>query len=118
MATDENGQQGRVIKTWAPPVTGVRPADGSSQEMNILFRNLPKAITVQLQNRFDNRLGDLCELYLQLGQIPEAIFADPCTGATRREDISSARKYCIVFLKLNDSISDIMPNNIWYCSMQ
>ena len=58
-------------------------------EMEILFNNLPQAITDHLRRHFGSRLPDLCELYLQLGHVPEAIFADPCTGATCREEISN-----------------------------
>mmetsp|Transcript_25995 Transcript_25995/g.54886 ORF Transcript_25995/g.54886 Transcript_25995/m.54886 type:complete len:506 (-) Transcript_25995:365-1882(-) len=84
-----NGEQGRVIRTWVTPSGGVRPADGTAHEMKTLFEHLPPAITDQLQRRFASRLPDLCELYIQIGQIPECIFADPSTGATIREDISS-----------------------------
>ena len=81
---------GRVIRTWVPPPLGVRQADGTAQEIDILFQNLPKPIAAHLRRHFADRLPELCELYLQLGHVPEAIFADPCTGATVREDISNA----------------------------
>ena len=87
MATMNTASAGRVIRTWNPPPGGVRPADGTAQEMATLFQHLPKAISDHLQRHFAERL--LCELFLQMGQIPECIFADPSTGATLRVDISS-----------------------------
>ena len=86
---DTNRREGRVLRTWTPPPQGVRPADGTEQEMTILFQHLPTVIYEHLRTHFADRLADLCELYLQLGQIPELIFADPRTGATLREDISN-----------------------------
>jgi len=82
-------EEGRVIRTWNPPPLGVRPADGTGQEMKILFQNLPPIISEHLRGHFSGRLSDLNELYIQIGQIPECIFADPSTGATIREDISN-----------------------------
>ena len=58
--------------------------------MATLFQHLPESISAHLQRHFSERLGDLCELNLQMGQIPECIFADPSTGATIRVDISNA----------------------------
>ena len=112
--TASQPEVGRVTKTWSPPplvshlslfvfvhnnpyrnlhsllfLQGVRPAEGTVHEMEILFNNLPQAITDHLRRHFGSRLPDLCELYLQLGYVPEAIFADPCTGATCREEISN-----------------------------
>ena len=80
---------GRVIRIWNLPPLGVRPADGTAQEMKTLLQNLPPVISEHLRGHFSSRLADLCELYLQIGQIPECIFADPSTGATIREDLSS-----------------------------
>ncbi|KAL7550800.1 hypothetical protein ACHAWF_014018 [Thalassiosira exigua] len=80
---------GRLVRRWDPPPAGVRPADGTDDEMAILFEHLPEAISGHLQRHFASRLPDLCELYIQIGQIPECIFADPRTGATIREDISN-----------------------------
>ena len=86
-ATNET-EEGRVLRVWNPP--GVRTADGTKDEMDILYKNLPPVISDYLQHHFATRLPDLCELYMQMGQLPECIFSDPCTGATMREDLSSA----------------------------
>ena len=81
---------GRVIRTWNTPPLGVRPADGTADEMDILFENLPPVISKHLQDHFSDRLAELNELYLQMGQIPECIFADPFSGTgIVREDISN-----------------------------
>eukprot|EP00567_Pseudictyota_dubia_P014367 CAMPEP_0197444422 /NCGR_PEP_ID=MMETSP1175-20131217/9910_1 /TAXON_ID=1003142 /ORGANISM="Triceratium dubium, Strain CCMP147" /LENGTH=503 /DNA_ID=CAMNT_0042975203 /DNA_START=281 /DNA_END=1792 /DNA_ORIENTATION=+ len=81
----------RVLRMWEKPQLGIRPADGTSQEMEVLFHHLPQALAEHLHHHFANRLPDLCELYLQLGQVPECIFANPATGETIREDLSSKR---------------------------
>ena len=78
---------GRVLRVWNPPRGGVRPADGTEQEMQQLFDMLPKELSEHLRHHFASRLMDLNEIYLQLGQIPECIFADPQTGATIRQPI-------------------------------
>jgi len=54
-------------------------------EMKVLFDHLPKELSEYLQHKYANRLLDLNEIYLQLGQMPECIFTDPLTGKTRRE---------------------------------
>ena len=78
---------GRVLRVWNPPPGGVRPADGTELEMQQLFDMLPKELSEHLRHHFASRLMDLNEIYLQLGQIPECIFADPQTGATIRQPI-------------------------------
>mmetsp|Transcript_14304 Transcript_14304/g.28554 ORF Transcript_14304/g.28554 Transcript_14304/m.28554 type:complete len:381 (-) Transcript_14304:69-1211(-) len=82
---------GRILRTWPLPEGGIRPAPGTAQEIEVLLNNLPHHLSEHLQRKFAPRLGDLSELYLQLGQIPECIFADPATGKTLREDMDSER---------------------------
>jgi len=78
---------GRVLRVWEPPLGGVRPASRTPQEMHILFEHLPPELSAHLRHHFADRLPHLTEIYLQLGQIPECIFADPRTGATVRQPI-------------------------------
>ena len=78
---------GRVLRVWEPPPGGVRPADRTPHEMSHLFSMLPPELSAHLRHHFADRLPNLNEIYLQLGQIPECIFADPQTGATIRQPI-------------------------------
>lgn len=77
-----------VLRKWDVPPDGVRPADGTDAEMESLLRTLPPELSDHLRSHFAGRLSDLNEIYLQLGQRPECIFANPTTGATLREDLS------------------------------
>eukprot|EP00485_Elphidium_margaritaceum_P011240 CAMPEP_0202703792 /NCGR_PEP_ID=MMETSP1385-20130828/16586_1 /ASSEMBLY_ACC=CAM_ASM_000861 /TAXON_ID=933848 /ORGANISM="Elphidium margaritaceum" /LENGTH=514 /DNA_ID=CAMNT_0049361695 /DNA_START=44 /DNA_END=1589 /DNA_ORIENTATION=+ len=88
-ASGGDQSSGRVLCTWTTPSRGVCAADSTQREMQILFDNLPTAISEHLRCHFADRLIDLCELYIQIGKIPECIFADPSTGATTRQDISN-----------------------------
>lgn len=79
-----------VVRQWKLPKSGVREAEGTLREMEILFKTLPAELSSYLHQQHGQRLIDLNEIYLQLGQIPECIFADPMTGQKVREFMGDA----------------------------
>lgn len=85
---NQNERSHRMIRRWKPP--GVRQAEGTRREMQILLGALPKELSCYLEQHHGQRLMHLNEIYLQLGQIPECIFADPVTSQKVREFIGDA----------------------------
>jgi stage III sporulation protein SpoIIIAA len=77
-----------VLRRWDPPALGVQPAEGNHEELQQLVRNLPPPLTESLQKQFGNRWAELNEIYMQLGQVPEAIFC-AANGQTEREQIGA-----------------------------
>jgi len=81
----------RVLKQWRNPRNGVKAADGTRAEMQALLATIPHELSSYLQTQNGERLiFDLHKIYLQLGQCPEYIFADPTTGETVREIMGDA----------------------------
>lgn len=69
----------RILRTWTP--SGVTEWEGSREEMNILFKKLPQGLSDHLIQMFPpDILINLSEIYLQLGQIPECVVANPDNG--------------------------------------
>lgn len=80
----------RVLQRWRVPPDGVKPADGTLAEMQALLNTLPHELSSYMTQNYGDRLIDLNEIYLQLGQCPECIFACPETGETLREIMGNA----------------------------
>lgn len=79
------GANAKIISTWNPP--GVRERQGTAHELKLLMDQLPQALSQHIQQLFDaEHLQWLNEIYLQLGQLPECIFARP-DGSTTRQRI-------------------------------
>lgn len=75
------GSSKNVLSTWPLPDGGVKEADGTIAEMQMLFSKLPQELSQHIQRLFPvEKLIHLNEIYLQLGQHPECIFADPQRG--------------------------------------
>eukprot|EP00941_MAST-03F_sp_MAST-3F-sp1_P006165 g6165.t1 len=79
---------GRIIKSFAFDSSKHWIDADFKEELSILLRNLPAPVTTKLvecaqRNGYDSSLVDLCEIYLQRGRKPEAIFADS-EGKTKR----------------------------------
>ena len=71
---------------------GATEASGTAHEMQILFQTLPTELQDFLSRTYtSDHLMHLNEIYLQLGQVPECIFADPQTGATVRQLMGGER---------------------------
>lgn len=70
-----------MISTWEFPEGGVKEADSTDQELDLLFSKLPQELSQHIYRLFPAaKLKQLNEIYLQLGQRPECIFADPQNG--------------------------------------
>ena len=77
-----------IVREWTPPLQGVREANGTVREMTLLLETLPKALVDYLEEHYtEHSLMTLNEIYMQLGQFPELIFADQYTGKTKRETL-------------------------------
>lgn len=78
MTKFDGSNRGLVLKTWDLPKGGVREAEATPQEMQLLFAKLPQDLSQYIQRLFQgHELMYLNEIYLQLGQQPECIFCDP-----------------------------------------
>ena len=65
----------KVLCTWEAP--GVKEREGTTQEMSLLFETLPQELSQHIVTMFPpERLLQLNEIYLQLGQHPECIFTE------------------------------------------
>ena len=64
----------RVLRHWNASKGGVKQTEGTMNEMKILIESLPRELAQYLQHKYENRLIDLNEIYLQLGQVPECMF--------------------------------------------
>ena len=86
-APSNNPRKTNVIYIWAIPEGGVRERDGTDGEMEILFHKLPNELSDHIRKLFSvEKLLSLNEIYLQLGQFPECIFAE-ADGRTCRQRI-------------------------------
>lgn len=87
---EDEDEKLRILRQWQTPIGGVVQADATGNEMRILLEHLPQELSEYLKHNYGNRLLDLNEIYLQLGQCAECIFADPATGRTKREILGDA----------------------------
>jgi stage III sporulation protein SpoIIIAA len=75
-----------IVKRWALPAGGVKESDGTVEEMRLLFEKLPVELSQHIQQMFGaDKLLQLNEIYLQLGQRPECIFTNDGGSITRQE---------------------------------
>lgn len=89
--TKTNKPNMKVFYKWNLPDGGVRERDGTQDEMRRLFDTLPSELSVHMHKMFPpERLMQLNEIYLQLGQFPECIFAEE-NGAKSRHRILDKR---------------------------
>jgi stage III sporulation protein SpoIIIAA len=81
-------EQKKIVFKW--DITqhgGVKERDGTIKEMEILFATLPVELSQHIQTLFPpDKLIQLNEIYLQLGQYPECIFTEE-DGRTCRHQI-------------------------------
>ena len=100
--TASQPEVGRVTKTWSPPplvshlslfvfvhnnpyrnlhsllfLQGVRPAEGTVHEMEILFNNLPQAITEHLRRHFGSAYQTCVNFIFSLGMYQRLYLQTP-----------------------------------------
>jgi stage III sporulation protein SpoIIIAA len=113
MNMNMNTQQQKVMCTWALPPGGVKERDGTQMEMKLLFDALPIELSQHIQTLFPpEKLMNLNEIYLQLGQYPECIFAeeDNTTSRHRILDVPCTKAEIDIFAKFFAG-NDINSNN-------